>query len=99
MQVTISDLEFAAHALGLPLPLREQKEARRKAPEVGHLPGRTVTLSVRKRDSGGAPYGNTLTFTHTARSVFRTGALIEAERAARAAGFEPWIILDDGGDS
>ncbi len=89
------DLEYAAKALGLPLPTQPQ-EPRRKAQAVAHLPGRTVVLSVRHRDTTGAPIGNPVAFAHTSRSVFRTAALIEAERAARAAGYVPWVVLDDG---
>ena len=89
------DLEYAAKVLGLPLPAQPQ-EPRRKAKATAHVPGRTIVLSVRRKDSSGAPYGNPVSFTHTAGSVFRTTALIEAERAARAAGYVPWVILDDG---
>lgn len=86
------DLEYAAAALGLPVP----DTAKPRKPRPERLTGLRIKLSVRKRDSSGAPYGNPLVFEYQSQSPFRTTALLDAERAAREAGFEPWLILDDG---
>lgn len=93
------DLEYAAAVLGLPIPQPEHKPKARKARPIARIAGRQITLAVRKKDETGAPYGNVIHFTHQCSSVFRTTALLEAEKAAKAEGFEPWYILDDGGDT
>jgi hypothetical protein len=40
------------------------------------------------------PVGPPEPFTHVCATVSRTLAVIEANRAARAAGLEPWFLID-----
>ncbi|MDA7087341.1 hypothetical protein PH586_13195 [Pseudomonas sp. SA3-5] len=47
-----------------------------------------VELSVRK--DGGPP----LRFEHRSRSISTLAAQLEAEKAARAKGYEVWVLLD-----
>ncbi|WP_330872751.1 hypothetical protein [Pseudomonas sp. MMS21 TM103] len=47
-----------------------------------------VELSVRK--NGGPPFR----FEHRSRSISTLAAQLEAEKAARAKGYEVWVLLD-----
>lgn len=50
--------------------------------------GYLVILSV--RGEGGPAFR----YEHHSRSLSRTDAILEAEKAARAKGFKPWVLLD-----
>ncbi len=62
-----------------------QQRARRKHPVSYTL----VELSVRRNGSG-APQK----FVHRSSSIVRLVAQMEAEKAARKQGLEPWVVLD-----
>ena len=54
-----------------------------------------VTLSVRHRDAGGAPYGNPIRFTHIAKGEVSTlAAEVDARKKARTDGYVVWEVLD-----
>jgi len=75
---------------------RQMREALGVAPkkakttrEVSNpMRGYLIVLSVRG-DSGPA-----FRFEHRSRSLSRTEAILEAEKAARGAGYKPWALLD-----
>ena len=54
-----------------------------------------VTLSVRHRDAGGAPYGNPTRFTYIAKGEVSTlAAEVDARKKARTDGYVVWAVLD-----
>jgi hypothetical protein len=70
-------------ALGLASkPKKSLKEA--SNPVRGYL----ISLSVRGQS------GPALKFEHRSRSLSRTEAILEAEKAARSEGYRPWVLLD-----
>ncbi|MDM8349332.1 hypothetical protein P8H27_10520 [Pseudomonas sp. sp1636] len=70
-------------ALGLdPIPPKQQSQP--KPPSSYTL----VELSVRK--NGGPPFR----FEHRSHSISTLAAQLEAEKAARAKGYEVWVLLD-----
>ncbi|WP_367620487.1 hypothetical protein [Pseudomonas sp. CAN1] len=70
-------------ALGVaPKKVKTTREA--SNPMRGYL----IVLSVR------GPSGPAFRFEHRSRSLSRTEAILEAEKAARAEGYKPWALLD-----
>jgi hypothetical protein len=71
-------------ALGLDSAPQKQPQSQPKPPSSYTL----VELSVRK--NGGPPFR----FEHRSRSISTLTAQLEAEKAARAKGYEVWVLLD-----
>ncbi|WP_422603751.1 hypothetical protein [Pseudomonas sp.] len=71
-------------ALGLDPAPPKQPQSQPKPPASYTL----VELSVRK--NGGPPFR----FEHRSRSISTLAAQLEAEKAARAKGYEVWVLLD-----
>lgn len=75
---------------------RQMREALGVAPkkvkttrEVSNpMRGYLIVLSVR------AESGPAFRFEHRSRSLSRTEAILDAEKAARTAGYKPWALLD-----
>ncbi|MBB4864816.1 hypothetical protein HNP46_003688 [Pseudomonas nitritireducens] len=80
----VEDLERQMReALGVaPKKVKSVREA--SNPMRGYL----VVLSVRGNS------GPAFRFEHRSRSLSRTEAILEAEKAARAEGYKPWVLLD-----
>lgn len=80
----VEDLERQMReALGVaPKKAKSSREA--SNPMRGYL----IVLSV--RGEGGPAFR----FEHRSRSLSRTEAILEAEKAARAEGLKPWALLD-----
>nr|WP_296291566.1 hypothetical protein [Pseudomonas sp.] len=80
----VEDLERQMReALGVaPKKAKTTREA--SNPMRGYL----IVLSV--RGEGGPAFR----FEHRSRSLSRTEAILEAEKAARAEGYKPWALLD-----
>jgi len=80
----VEDLERQMReALGVaPKKAKTTREA--SNPMRGYL----VVLSVRGEN------GPAFRFEHRSRSLSRTEAILEAEKAARTAGYKPWALLD-----
>ncbi|WP_447749645.1 hypothetical protein [Pseudomonas nicosulfuronedens] len=80
----VEDLERQMReALGVaPKKTKTTREA--SNPMRGYL----IVLSV--RGQGGPAFR----FEHRSRSLSRTEAILEAEKAARAEGYKPWALLD-----
>lgn len=54
-----------------------------------------VTLSVRHRDAGGAPYGNPFRFVYIAKGEVSTlAAEVDARKKARTDGLVPWAVIE-----
>ncbi|MEP9315668.1 hypothetical protein ABKS89_00895 [Pseudomonas sp. LABIM340] len=80
----VEDLERQMReALGV-APKKEKTTREVSNPMRGYL----IILSVR------AEGGPAFRFEHRSRSLSRTEAILEAEKAARAAGYKPWALLD-----
>ncbi|MDP2242891.1 hypothetical protein [Pseudomonas sp.] len=71
-------------ALGLDPAPSKQHQPQTKPPSSYTL----VELSV--RNNGGPPFR----FEHRSRSISTLTAQLEAEKAARAKGYEVWVLLD-----
>ncbi|MCP1623843.1 hypothetical protein [Pseudomonas nitroreducens] len=80
----VEDLERQMReALGVaPKKVKTTREA--SNPMRGYL----IVLSVRGAN------GPAFRFEHRSRSLSRTEAILEAEKAARTAGYKPWALLD-----
>ncbi|MFS2122937.1 hypothetical protein [Pseudomonas sp. Pseusp97] len=80
----VEDLERQMReALGVaPKKAKTTREA--SNPMRGYL----IVLSVRGES------GPAFRFEHRSRSLSRTEAILEAEKAARTAGYKPWALLD-----
>jgi hypothetical protein len=80
----VEDLERQMReALGVaPKKVKTTREA--SNPMRGYL----IVLSVRGSS------GPAFRFEHRSRSLSRTEAILEAEKAARAEGYKPWALLD-----
>ncbi|MFV3334598.1 hypothetical protein ACNFIA_27030 [Pseudomonas sp. NY15437] len=65
-----------------------QKKEKTTREASNPMRGYQIVLSVR-----GAT-GPAFRFEHRSRSLSRTEAILEAEKAARNAGYKPWALLD-----
>lgn len=74
-------------ALGLPIPLPSVKPAMRTGGQ--RRPRIKVVLSVRK-PGGGICYR----FEHEDDTISEFEARMNAEKAARKAGYQPWVLLE-----
>ncbi|PJI46035.1 MAG: hypothetical protein CTR55_26795 [Pseudomonas sp.] len=64
------------------------KKAKTTREASNPMRGYLIVLSV--RGEGGPAFR----FEHRSRSLSRTEAILEAEKAARAEGYKPWALLD-----
>ena len=105
MTTTTPAASAAAHSLRL--EARLAAELRKFTAERDGKPARSaqrperqthairVTLSVRHRDAGGAPYGNPIRFTYIAKGEVSTlAAEVDARKKARTDGLVPWAVIE-----
>lgn len=73
---------------------KRQRRFRRRAKYVNKpTPVLTLTITVRKKDENGVPYGRPLPFTISCDGTDYEKALAEAKQSLEELNLEPWFVI------